>query len=124
MSKSSKKSKPKIKKEKKVRNKETGQEYRVRERSENMPEGGNLLHKHGEYNGVMGRGSFTKVMGKFCCLECGTLLDQLPEDWVKANPDGTRLLLKGQSKNGPKDPKMQEAGRKAWETRRANQAKN
>lgn len=80
-------------------------------------------HQHGTYNGVMGKGSFTKKGDKFQCLECAELLDTLPEEWVKANPDGARLLLKGQTKDGPKDPKMQEAGRKAWATRRKNKAK-
>jgi len=79
-------------------------------------------HKHGEYNGIMGKGSFTKIGDKFQCLECGAIVS-LPDEWVKANPEAAKLLLKGQRKDGPKDPVMIEAGKKAWKTRRENQKK-
>ena len=77
-------------------------------------------HLCGAYNGVMGKGSFTKTGDQFVCLECGKTIPALPEVWVKANPEGARLLLKGQKNEGPKDPVMIEAGKKSWETRRKN----
>jgi hypothetical protein len=80
-------------------------------------------HVHGEYNGVMGKGSFTKKGDRYICVECGTELDALPEEWVKANPEGAKLLLKGQKNEGPKNPVMVEAGKKAWKTRKENQEK-
>ena len=83
--------------------------------SKNQPQ-----HRHGEYNGVMGKGSFTKKGDKFVCVECSAELDALPEEWVKANPEGAKLLLKGQKNEGPKNPVMVEAGKKAWITRKAN----
>jgi len=79
------------------------------------------VHVCGEFNGVMGKGSFTKKGDKFACVECGKELGTLPEVWVKANPEGAKLLLKGQKNSGPKDPKMVEAGKKAWATRRKKQ---
>jgi len=78
------------------------------------------VHVCGEFNGVMGKGSFTKKGDKFACVECGKELGTLPEVWVKANPEGAKLL-KGQKNSGPKDPKMVEAGKKAWATRRKKQ---
>ena len=78
-------------------------------------------HICGSYNGVMGKGSFTKKGEKFQCLECGAELDALPEEWVKANPEGAKLLLKGQKhENHKKSPIMVEAGKKAWITRKTN----
>lgn len=79
-------------------------------------------HKCGEYNAVMGKGSFTKIGDRFSCLECGAELDALPEEWVKANPEGAKLLLKGQkNENHTKSPIMVEAGKKAWRTRLEHQ---
>ena len=77
-------------------------------------------HLCGAYNGVMGKGSFTKTGDQFVCLECGKTMPTLPEAWVKTNPEGARLLLKGQKSEGPKNPVMIEAGKKSWETRRKN----
>ena len=80
-------------------------------------------HKHGAYNGVMGKGSFTKVGDKFQCVECNAFLTELPKEWIEANPEGARLLLKGQRNTGPKSAVMVEAGKKSWETRRKNAKK-
>jgi hypothetical protein len=84
----------------------------------------NEVSKHicGSYNNVMGKGSFTKIGEKFQCLECSEVFEALPEEWIKANPASAKLLLKGQKNEGPKSPIMVEAGKKAWETRRKNQA--
>jgi hypothetical protein len=85
-------------------------------------------HVCGVINGVMGKGAFTKQGQKWLCVECGKACDKLPEGYLEAkkklNPKSAALLEKG-SRNkttGKEHDKWSEAGRKAWETRRANEA--
>lgn len=85
-------------------------------------------HVCGSINGVMGKGAFTKEEKKWLCVECGKAFDKLPEGYLEAkkklNPKSAALLEKG-SRNkttGKEHEKWSEAGRKAWETRKANEA--
>jgi hypothetical protein len=97
--------------------------------NKNGKEGMKPLHVCGEINGVMGKGAFSKEGDKFRCVECGKLHHALPEGYLaalkKLSPKRAALLEKG-SRNkttGAEYEKWKMAGQKAWETRRANEAK-
>ena len=87
-------------------------------------------HLCGAINGVMGKGAFSKEDDRFRCIECGKLLDKLPDGYMavlrKMSPSRAKLLEKNTTKGaktvGDEHLKWSEAGRKAWATRRANQA--
>ena len=86
-------------------------------------------HVCGVINDVMGKGAFSKEGDKFRCVECGRLHDRLPEGYLSAlkklSPKRAALLEKGirNKTSGVEHDKWSAAGHKAWETRRANEAK-
>lgn len=85
-------------------------------------------HVCGAINGVMGKGAFSKEGDKYRCVECGKVLTELPQGYMvalkKLSPKRATLLEKGakRDKDAAKNPVMVEAGKKAWITRRANEA--
>jgi hypothetical protein len=71
----------------------------------------------------------TREGKKWLCVECGKAYDVLPQGYFEAkrklNPKSAALLEKGirNRTSGVEHEKWSAAGHKAWETRRANEAK-